>query len=144
MFATGPRQTIPPDIDLVFAGHEVAFEHTRLQPRPLGWADGLRKKIDPGTCTTVPSISDPPDGRDEMLNTMLGIGDGAWSDVVDDFVVIRKSLMTSIHEKVAALPKGGIIAVVNHVRRLQTTRHWLALSPIFSLRKSSRISGLAP
>jgi hypothetical protein len=106
----------PPDIDLVFAGRVVACEHTRLQPRPLGWAEGLRREIDPDACTTVPSISNSPADRDAMLNTMLGIGDDAWSDVIDDLIVMRNYLVTSIRKKMAALPNGGIIAVVNHVQ----------------------------
>ena len=105
----------PPDVDLVFADRVVACEHTRLQPRPLGWAEGLRREIDPEAFTAVPSISDPLASRDAMLNTMLGIG-GAWSDVIDDFVVIRNSLIASIGKKMSALPNGGIIAVVNHVQ----------------------------
>jgi hypothetical protein len=106
----------PPDVELVFADRAVPFEHTRLQPRPLGWAEGLRREIDSGACTTVPSISNPPAGRDAMLNTMLGIGDGAWSDVIEDLLVLRNCLATSIRKKMTGLPKGGIIAVVNHVQ----------------------------
>ena len=105
----------PPDIDLVFADRVVACEHTRLQPRPLGWAEGLRREIDPGACTTVPSISNPPADRDAMLNTMIGIGD-AWSDVIDDLGVIRNSLIDSVRKKMSGLPNGGIIVVVNHVQ----------------------------
>lgn len=51
-----------------------------------------------------------------MLNTMLGMGDGAWSDVIDDLIVMRNFLWASIRKKMAALPNGGIIAVVNHVQ----------------------------
>jgi hypothetical protein len=106
----------PPDIDLAFASRVVACEHTRLQPRPLGWAEGLRREIDPDACTTVPSISNPPADRDAMLDTMLGIGGGEWSDVISDFVVIRKSLSASIRKKMSGLPNGGVIAVLNHVQ----------------------------
>jgi hypothetical protein len=62
----------PPDLELVFANTVVACEHTRLQPEPLGWADGLAKEIDPHSCITMPSISNPPKDRSAMIDTLIG------------------------------------------------------------------------
>src|SRR2546423_6395703 len=105
----------PPDLELIFAENVVACEHTRLQPAPLGWAEGLRDEIDPSSCITIPSISKPPKHREAMIDTMLGLSQDPWSDVIDDLVVVRNSLAQSVRRKMGAMRDGGIIAVVNHV-----------------------------
>ena len=53
----------PPDIELIFGETVVGVEHTRLQPPPLGWSNGLRTVIDPRATTVVPSLSNPPIGQ---------------------------------------------------------------------------------
>ena len=121
----------PPDVELVLPTESLPLEHTRLQPNPLGWAEGLRKSIDPSATTTVPSISRPPQNRAEMIDVMLGVNPAAaWSDVIDDLRVIQTSLATTLSRKIKALPNGGVIVIANHVQ--MTTTETTALPTIVS------------
>jgi hypothetical protein len=68
----------PPDLELLFVRKTVAFEDTRLQPEHIGRADVLRnRKIAPDICTTVPAISKPTKSSKKLIETMLGIPQGA-------------------------------------------------------------------
>lgn len=105
----------PPDIEFVFADRAVILcEHTRLQPRPLGWADGLKREINSSGFVFTPSISNPPPNRKAMIDVMAGI-ETPWSEGTDDLAVIQNSIATAMREKMGGIPTGGLIVMRNYV-----------------------------
>ena len=104
----------PPDFDLIFADHVIPFEHTRLQPYPLGWAEDVKHSELSDSFTAVPALSNPPKSREELIHTMTSVLDAPWTNVCDEWNEIAKALAKTLKEKMTRLPKGGIIGVIDH------------------------------
>lgn len=105
----------PPDLEIVFADRTIPFEHSHLQPEHLGHFESLKHEVVPDQCVAVPSISNPPKGRKEMINAMLNVLDAPWSNVSDDHLVIKGLLSRTLRKKMDRLPNGGIIGIVDCV-----------------------------
>jgi hypothetical protein len=101
----------PPDIELICAREVVPFEHTRLQPYPMGQFENLSHEVYPNQCVSVPSISDPPRSRQGMLGSMFNVLDAPWENVSDHWTVIRNNLEQTVRRKMPGLTGQGIIAV---------------------------------
>jgi hypothetical protein len=104
----------PPDFDLVFPDRVVAFEHTRLQPYPLGWAEDVKQSELSDSYTAMPALSNPPKDREELLHTMTSVLDAPWANVVDEWDAIGKALADTLRRKMCRLPQGGIIGIIDH------------------------------
>jgi hypothetical protein len=102
----------PPDLQFVFPEIVVPFEHTWLLPYPLGWAEDIKHTMFPDACTNVPSLSNPPANRDELL-AIMGSLEGTWSDVKDEWITLVRALVAAVRKKMLRLPAGGIIGIVN-------------------------------
>jgi hypothetical protein len=105
----------PPDIELICAREIVPFERTRLQPYPIGQFENLKHEVCPSQCVSVPSISDPPKSRQEMLESMFNVLDPPWENVIDHWTVIRNNLEQTVRRKMPGLTGHGIIAVIDRV-----------------------------
>jgi hypothetical protein len=102
----------PPDLEVVFSSTVVPFEHTRLLPYPLGWAEDLKRTVFSDVCSNVPSLAKLPANRQELI-AIMGRVEGEWSDVQDEWIALAKSLVAAIRKKVEALPNGGVIGIAN-------------------------------
>jgi hypothetical protein len=119
-------QDDPPDLELVFPEVVVPFEHTRLQPYPLGWSEDLSHTVFSESCSNVPSLSQPlPQNRDELI-AIMGAWDSAWTDVQDEWIACAKHLAATIREKMKGLPSGGIIGIVDRISHGSDDRQFLA------------------
>jgi hypothetical protein len=105
----------PPDIEIVSADRTIPFEHSHLQPEHLGHFESLKHEVVPDQCVAVPSTSNPPKGRKQMINAMLNVLDAPWSNVSDDHLVIEGLLSRTLRKKMNRLPNGGIIGIVDCV-----------------------------
>ncbi len=105
----------PPDIELICARETVPFEHTRLQPYPMGQFENLQRQVSASECVSVPSISNPPRSRREMLESMFNMTHPQFENVHDYRTVIRQTLEQTVKRKMSALPGHGIIAVIDRV-----------------------------
>ena len=114
----------PPDLELVFPSTTVPMEHTWLLPFPLGWAEDLKGKMFADVCSNVPSVSQPPRDRAELIE-MMGSLEGQWSDVAADGTVLARHLATAIRKKIGCLPRGGIIALIDRVSSGEHDRQML-------------------
>ena len=103
-----------PDLELLFVRKTVAFEDTRLQPEHIGRADALRnRKIAPDICTTVPAISKSTKSSKKLIETMLGIPQGAGcANVSDEHAALTSLLAETVRKKMDRLPNGAIIGIV--------------------------------
>lgn len=105
----------PPDLDLVFADRTIGMEHTHLLPEHLGRAKALmreRKGI-----SFVPPISLERTNSVELIDIITGVNDD-WSDVEDEWQVLRALLARKLREKMRCMPRGGIIGMVTHDIRI--------------------------
>jgi hypothetical protein len=102
----------PPDIQLIFDARIIDFEHTRLQPYPLGWAEDVKHTEFPNLATAVPALSKPPKNRAELLHSMVSL-DAPWAAVGDELKVAAQSLVETLRKKMIRLPDGGIIGIVD-------------------------------
>jgi len=103
----------PPDIQLVFEARTIDFEHTRLQPYPLGGAEDVKHTEFPNLVTAVPALSKPPKNRAELLHSMFSVLDAPWANVGDELNVAAQSLVETLRNKMIRLPDGGIIGIVD-------------------------------
>lgn len=99
----------PPDLTFDFAGGPVEVEHTRLEPSHLGWTNALHNEVCPDQCITLPSISQQPSNRKELLEIML-LGRGDWSDAIADMSDWFKFLLGLIRKKIEHRP-GGVLVI---------------------------------
>lgn len=98
----------PPDLTFRFSRVSVGVEHTRLQPSHLGWANALHHSECPDQCVTVPSISQQPKSRRELLDIMLN-REGEWTDVVADMNEWFRYLVGHILKKIEHRSDGVLV-----------------------------------
>jgi len=102
----------PPDLTFDFSGGPVEVEHTRLEPSHLGWTNALHSEVCPDQCITLPSISQQPRNRKELLEIML-VGGGDWSDVGADLSDWFRFLLGLIWKKIEHRSE-GILVIQDH------------------------------
>ena len=98
----------PPDLTFDFSGGPVEVEHTRLEPSHLGWTNALHSEVCRDQCITLPSISQQPRNRKELLEIML-LGGGNWSDVIADMSDWFRFLLELIRKKIEHHPEGVLV-----------------------------------
>jgi len=98
----------PPDLTFHFSRGAVGVEHTRLEPSHLGWANALHHRDCPDQCITVPSITQQPRSRRELLDLML-TREGDWSDVVADLNEWFRFMIGQIRRKIEHRPDGVLV-----------------------------------
>jgi len=65
-------------------------------------------------CTTAPAISKPTKGSKKLIETMLGIPQGAGcANVSDEHAALTSLLAETVRKKMDRLPNGAIIGIVD-------------------------------
>jgi hypothetical protein len=106
----------PPDVELICAREIVPFEHTRLQPYPVGQFENLTREVSPSECVVLPPLSNPPRSRQEMLESMFSAIRPPFENAIDRWTVIKQNLEQTVRRKMRGLTGHGTIAVIDWVQ----------------------------
>jgi len=98
----------PPDLTFHFSRLSVGVEHTRLEPSHLGWTNALHHGECSDQCVAIPSITQRPRSRKELMDLMLIPGSDS-TDLVTDMNEWLRYLIELIRKKIEHRPEGVLV-----------------------------------